>query len=153
MIACGASLAVSLPACGFMSKIAILQPSSASRSVSPRPIPCPPPVTTATFPDKPFNAALPCLSFFSCRISPEKARFGTSIPRSETRFSSRGRPVLQRDSALRIHLARDDRLHDLDRATRNFYYPRIRIGSGDRIFPHTAPAAEQLQAFVDGFAV
>src|SRR6266481_7270017 len=75
MTACGASFAVSSPAFGLMSKTATLQPSSARRSVSPRPIPCPPPVTTATFPDRPFNADLPCcLLFLSCRTPPHEGR-------------------------------------------------------------------------------
>src|SRR5215471_17041431 len=144
----GASFAVSSPPCGLMSKIAILQPSSASRSVSPRPIPCPPPVTTATFPDRPFNAALPCRLSFVQHFPREGG-----IRDRHPVLSSCGRPVLQRISALRIHLARDDRLHDLDRAARNLDHPRIRIGSGDRIFPHIAPATKQLQAFVHRFAV
>src|ERR1700676_4427608 len=157
MTACGASFAVSSPAVGLMSKIAPLQPSSARRSVSPRPIPCPPPVTTATFPDRPFNADLPCrLSVLSWRMPPECGNaVGTGIPAWRRACSSLWRrPVLlQRKSVLRIHLPGDDRLHDLDRTAGDLDYPRIGIGPGDRIFPHVAPAAEQLQTFVDCFAV
>src|ERR1700756_3701445 len=146
MTAFGASFAVSSPVCGLMSKIATLQPSSARRSVNPRPIPCPPPVTMATFPDRPFNAHLPCrLSFLSC---------GGLACRRCARFSSRDHLVLlQRKSVLRIHLPGDDRFHNLDRSAGDLYNPRICIGPGDRIFPHIAPAAEQLQTLVDGLTV
>src|SRR6267143_1691441 len=145
MTACGASFAVSSPAFGLMSKTATLQPSSARRSVSPRPIPCPPPVTTATFPDRPFNADLPCrLSLLlagAARSSPNMV-----LPvsqRAPAAFSSRGRAVLlQRKSVLRIHLPRDDRLHDLDRTSGDFYDPCIRVGPCNRILPHISPAAE-----------
>src|SRR6516225_2592372 len=149
MTAFGASFAVSSPTCGLMSKIATLQPSSARRSVNPRPIPCPPPVTMATFPDRPFNAHLPCrLSFLSCG--------GQCMPGAQkgARFNSRDHLVLlQGKSVLRIHLPGDDRLHNLDRSAGDFYNPRICIGPGDRIFPHIAPAAEQLQTLVDGLTV
>src|SRR5262245_46778511 len=144
MMAFGASFAVSSPVCGLMSKIATLQPSSARRSVNPRPIPRPPPVTMATFPDRPFNAHLPCrLSFLSCGGGCMSTR------KWGARFSSRDHLVLvQRKSVLRIHLPGDDRFHDLDRSAGDLYDPRIRVGPGDRIFPHVAPSAEQLQALV-----
>src|ERR1700741_2968671 len=103
MPALGAIFAVSPPACGLMSKIATLQPSSARRSVSPRPIPCPPPVTMATLPDRPFNSCLP-VSFVVLAVQSEAPCFG-----------SRGHLVLlERKSMLRIHLSSDDSLHDLD---------------------------------------
>src|SRR3546814_918057 len=51
------------------------------------------------------------------------------------------------------HLARNDRLHDLDRAARNLDDARIGIGAADRIFPHIAPAAEELEALVRGLAM
>src|SRR3546814_9995794 len=50
------------------------------------------------------------------------------------------------------HLARNDRLHDLDRAARNLDDARIGIGAADRIFPHIAPAAEELEALEIGRA-
>src|SRR5207245_10982073 len=110
-----------------MSKMAILQPSSARRSVSPRPIPCPPPVTTATFPDRPFNAALPCrLPFLSRRMSPDGGNaVGTGSPARQKAGSGLcGRPVLlQRKSVLRIHLPGDDRFHDLGRTGGDVYFP------------------------------
>src|SRR5215470_876189 len=137
MTLCGASFAVSSPERGLMSKMAILQPPSARRSVKPRPMPCPPPVTTATFPNSPFTADLLCVV---CRgaVPPMKAALK---PQIGCRSSSRGCPVLvQRKSALRIHLPRDDRLHDLDRAAGDLDHPCIGIGAGDRIFPHIAPA-------------
>src|SRR4051794_11588522 len=134
MTACGASFAVSWPACGLMSKTATLQPSSARRSVSPRPIPCPPPVTTATFPDRPFNADLPCrLSFLLCRTPPDEGGLqagGICAPASPLGLRGRRPALLQRKSVLRIHFSRDDRLHDFDRTAGDLDYPRIRIGPG-----------------------
>src|ERR1700740_772624 len=99
MTACGASFAVSSPPCGLMSKIAILQPSSASRSVNPRPMPCPPPVTTATFPDRPFNADLLSLVVLLALAD------DLGIP-EEGGLSGRS-VLLDFESALRIHLPRD----------------------------------------------
>src|SRR5437867_6832195 len=156
MTACGASFAVSSPACGLMSNTATLQPSSARRSVNPRPIPCPPPVTTATFPARPFNEALPCrLSLLLAHAARSSLNMALPVSqRTPAAFSSRDRAVLlQRKSVLRIHLPRDDRLHDLDRTSGDFYDPRIRVSPCNRIFPHIPPAAEQLQAFIHRLAV
>src|ERR1700735_2311778 len=132
----GASFAVSSAASGLMSKIATLQPSSASRSVMPRPMPWPPPVTTATFPDRPFTF-----------ISLVELVFGR-----RQRYC-RSAAFRYRMSVLREHLPRDDRFHDLDRSAGDLDHPGVGIGAGDRIFPHIAPAAEQLQALVDRFAM
>src|SRR4030095_14069605 len=156
MTACGASFAVSSPACGLMSNTATLQPSSARRSVNPRPIPCPPPVTTATFPDSPFTETLPCrVSLLLARTARSSGIMALPVlQRALAALSSRERAVLlQRKSVLRIHLPRDDRLHDLDRTSGDFYDPRIRVSPRNRIFPHISPAAEQLQTFVHRFAV
>jgi len=64
MTAFGASFCGLFAALWIESKTATLQAFFGRRSVSPRPIPCPPPVTRRPFPVKPFNADLPCrLSF------------------------------------------------------------------------------------------
>ena len=54
-VASPASAAVSSPAAVLRSKIVTLQASSARRSTNALPMPCPPPVTIATLPAKPFT--------------------------------------------------------------------------------------------------
>src|ERR1700674_3242646 len=51
------------------------------------------------------------------------------------------------------HLSADDVLHHLDGAAGDLDDAGIGVGAGDRILPHVAPAAEQLQTFVDYPAV
>src|SRR3546814_13008593 len=51
------------------------------------------------------------------------------------------------------HLARNDRIHDLDLAARNLDDARIGIGAAERLFPHIAPAAEEPEALVRGLAL
>src|SRR6266852_6546997 len=49
--------------------------------------------------------------------------------------------------------AADDVLHDLDRAARDLDDACVRVGPRNRVFPHVAPAAEQLQTLVHHPAV
>src|SRR3546814_3871946 len=51
------------------------------------------------------------------------------------------------------HFARDDRLHDLDRTAGDLDDARISIGAADRIFPHIAPATEELETFIRRLAM
>src|ERR1700719_2490357 len=126
----GASFAVSCPASGLMSKIATLQPSSASRRVMARPMPWPPPVTIATLPDKPLTSHSLVLR-----------RIGRCFVWSTGRPA--GSPALgERKSTLREHLAGDDGFHDLDRSARDLDDPGVDIGARDRVLRHIAPAAE-----------
>src|SRR5882672_9480437 len=128
-----------------MSKIATLQPSSASRRVMARPMPWPPPVTIATLPDKPFKSHSPGLRHFG-RPSCGGGIFGARRPCALTALG-------ERKTTLRKHLTGDDGFHDLDRSARDLDDPGVDIGARDRILRHIAPAAEQLQAFIDGFAM
>jgi hypothetical protein len=59
----------------------------------------------------------------------------------------------QRETVLCEHLASNDRLHDLNGSTRDLDNPGVDIGARDRIFTHISPSTEQLQAFIDGFAM
>src|SRR5215207_8853317 len=118
-----------------MSKIATLQPSSASRRVMARPMPWPPPVTIATLPDKPFKSHSLGLRRFG-RLS---CAGGALAPASRIQSTALG----ERKTTLRKHLARDDGFHDLDRSACNLDDPGVDIGTRDRILRHIAPAAEQ----------
>src|SRR6185295_16443008 len=103
----GASFAVSCPASGLRSKIATLQPSSASRRVMARPMPWPPPVTIATLPDKPLKShSLVLRRIGRCFVWAADA----SRP-------ARSAALGERKTTLREHLAGDDGLLDLDRST------------------------------------
>src|ERR1700737_2676838 len=101
----GASFAVSCPASGLISKIATLQPSSASRRVMARPMPWPPPVTIATLPDKPFKVSLPC---FCDALADCLFGRGPLAPAEWARSTALG----QRETVLCEHLTSNDRLHD-----------------------------------------
>src|SRR5882757_2764034 len=124
-----------------MSKIATLQPSSASRRVMARPMPWPPPVTIATLPDKPFKVSLPCFC--------DALAAGLAGPAGRARSTALG----QCEATLCEHLPGNDRFHDLNGSARDLDDPGVDIGSGDRIFTHISPSSEQLQAFIDGFAM
>src|SRR5882724_12163886 len=129
-----------------MSKIATLQPSSASRRVMARAMPWPPPVTIATLPDKPLKVSLPRFAtlwppvlFWRAPLAPAGRARSTALGQCET--------------TLRKHLASNDRFHDLNGSTRDLDDPGVDIGARDRILGHIPPASEQLQAFVDRFAM
>src|ERR1700682_1955882 len=128
-----------------MSKIATLQPSSASRRVMARPMPWPPPVTIATLPDKPLKVSLPCLR----RIGRLFYSAGPTGARRRAISTALG----QRETTLCEHLPGNDRLHDLNRSARDLDNPGVDIGAGDRIFTHISPPSKELQAFIDGFAM
>src|SRR5712691_1088563 len=132
-----------------MSKIATLQPSSARRRVIARPMPWPPPVTIATLPDKPFKVSLPCFALVLRRVG----RLLCLAKSAGARRLAVSPALGQCESALREHMTGNDRFHDLDGSSGDLDDPGVDIGAGDRIFAHIAPAAEQLQAFVDGFAM
>src|SRR5712671_2101259 len=142
----GASFAVSCPASGLISKIATLQPSSASRRVMARPMPWPPPVTIATLPDKPLKVSLPCFATHWPTVLFGEANWR---PADQSRSTALG----QRETTLREHLASNDRFHDFNRSARDLDNPGVDIGAGDRIFTHISPPSEKLQAFIDGFAM
>src|SRR3979490_1827116 len=128
----GGSFAVCCPVSGLISKIATLQPSSASRRVMARPMPWPPPVTIATLPDKPLKSHSLVLR-----------RIGRCFVWSAGRGRSVGSPALgERKTTLRKHLAGDDGFHDLDRSARDLDDPGVDIGARDRVLRHIAPAAE-----------
>src|SRR3954452_17563509 len=98
-----------------MSKIATLQPSSASRRVMARPMPWPPPVTIATLPDKPFNSHSLVLR---------------RVGRCFVLAAGLGRPagsaaLGEREPTLREHLTGDDGFHDLDRPTGDLDDPGV----------------------------
>src|SRR6187397_1928242 len=108
-----------------MSKIATLQPSSASRRVMARPMPWPPPVTIATLPDKPFNSHSPGLRRFGRLFS-----LGGPIGRPPAVCHQwRSAALGQRKTTLREHLAGNDGFHDLDRSARNLDDPCVNIGA------------------------
>src|SRR5712664_1440388 len=129
-----------------MSKIATLQPSSASRRVMARPMPWPPPVTIATLPDKPLNVSLP---WFATHWPPVLSWRAPLAPAGREGLTALG----QCETTLRKHLAGNDRFHDLNGSARDLDDPGVDIGARDRILRHISPTSEQLQAFVDRFAV
>jgi hypothetical protein len=65
-------------------------------------------------------------------------------------FPSRGLTRLQ--STFK-HFARENHLHDFDRAACDFDNARIRIGAADGVIPNITPAAKELQTLVDRFAM
>src|SRR5258705_2179368 len=111
-----------------MSKIATLQPSSASRRVMARPMPWPPPVTIATLPDKPLKShSLGLRRFGRLSWSSVLSRQDPWRPPAE-RNQPRSTALGQCKTTLREHLSGDDGFHDFDRSARDLDDPGVDIG-------------------------